>query len=423
MRRAAYVIGMTELFTDTHAVSFRPTRKAGLEQLEHFAPRMGRHYAQNRNADLGPGERTNVSALSPWIRTRLVLEEEVARKALDGFSYASAEKFHQEICWRSYFKGWMEHRPSVWQAYLERRDEYLSALAGNAGLRKAYDEAVSGRTGIAGFDHWARELVETGYLHNHARMWFASIWIFTLKLPWELGADFFLKHLMDGDPASNTLSWRWVGGLHTRGKTYLARKDNIEKYTDGRFSPSGLAQDAPPLEGFENPSPRWPDLPAGKAEGRTGLLLTEEDMHLASLASGIDDLVAVAGCVFPDARSPSGAGEVARRFAQGALDDVLRRAMERMSLPARKLSADDFIQAAVEWALEAKMDTVATGYAPVGWVRPKLEELKNALSEHDIRLVQIVRDWDRLFWPYATKGFFPLKKNIPDVYAELGLPV
>ncbi|HBJ94473.1 MAG TPA: hypothetical protein DDZ43_16485, partial [Hyphomonadaceae bacterium] len=204
---------MTELFTDTHTVSFRPTRNAGLEQLEHFAPRMGRHYAQNRNADLGPGERTNVSALSPWIRMRLVLEEEVARNALDGFSYASAEKFHQEICWRSYFNGWMEHRPSVWQAYLERRDVHLSALAGNAGLRKAYDEAVSGRTGIAGFDNWARELVETGYLHNHARMWFASIWIFTLKLPWELGADFFLKHLMDGDPASNTLSWRWVGGL------------------------------------------------------------------------------------------------------------------------------------------------------------------------------------------------------------------
>lgn len=414
---------MTELFTDTHTVSFRPTRKAGLEQLEQFAPRMGRHYAQNRNADLGPGERTNVSALSPWIRVRLVLEEEVARKALDGFSYASAEKFHQEICWRSYFKGWMEHRPSVWQAYLERRDEHLSALADNAGLRKAYEEAVSGRTGISGFDNWARELVETGYLHNHARMWFASIWIFTLKLPWELGADFFLKHLMDGDPASNTLSWRWVGGLHTRGKTYLARKDNIEKYTDGRFSPSGLAQDAPPLEGFENPSPRRPDLPADKAEGRTGLLLTEEDMHLASLASGIDDLVAVAGCVFPDARSPSGAGEQAKRFAQGALDDVLRRAMERMLLPARKLSADDFIQETVEWALETKMDTVVTGYAPVGWVRPKLNALKDALSEHDIQLVEIVRDWDRLFWPHATKGFFPLKKQIPEVYAELGMPV
>ena len=61
-------------------------------------------------------------------------------------------------------------------------------------------------TGIEGFDDWARELVDTGYMHNHARMWFASIWIFTLRLPWALGADFFLRHLLDADAASNTLS-------------------------------------------------------------------------------------------------------------------------------------------------------------------------------------------------------------------------
>ena len=50
-------------------------------------------------------------------------------------------------------------------------------------------------------------------MHNHVRMWFASIWIFTLNLPWQLGADFFMQHLLDGDPASNTLSWRWVAGI------------------------------------------------------------------------------------------------------------------------------------------------------------------------------------------------------------------
>ena len=70
-------------------------------------------------------------------------------------------------------------------------------------------------------------------------MWFASIWIFTLKLPWVLGADFFLCNLIDGDAASNTLSWRWVAGLHTKGKHYLARADNIERFTSGRFAPYG----------------------------------------------------------------------------------------------------------------------------------------------------------------------------------------
>ncbi|MCK7502530.1 MAG: hypothetical protein MZW92_81430 [Comamonadaceae bacterium] len=85
-------------------------------------------------------------------------------------------------------------------------------------------------------------------LHNHARLWFASLWIFTLELPWALGADFFLRHLLDGDPASNTLSWRWVVGLQTPGKIYLARADNIARFTAGRFpAVTGLATAARPL--------------------------------------------------------------------------------------------------------------------------------------------------------------------------------
>ncbi len=85
-------------------------------------------------------------------------------------------------------------------------------------MRARWEQATTGRTGLACFDAWARELLDVGYLHNPARMWFASLWIFTLELPWALGADFFLRHLLDGDPASNTLSWRWVGGLQTPGK-------------------------------------------------------------------------------------------------------------------------------------------------------------------------------------------------------------
>ena len=78
-------------------------------------------------------------------------------------------------------------------------------------------------------------------------MWFASIWIFTLRLPWALGADFFLRHLIDADAASNTLSWRWGAGLQTVGKTYLARTENIARYTNGRFAPRGLAHDGTQL--------------------------------------------------------------------------------------------------------------------------------------------------------------------------------
>ncbi len=133
-------------------------------------------------------------------------------------------------------------------------------MEGGSGFARAYRRAIEGKTGIDCFDAWVEELLETGYLHNHTRMWFASIWIFTLQLPWELGADFTYRHFVDGDPASNTLSWRWVGGLHTRGKTYLARPDNIAEHTGGRFRPKGLAREAIALD-EPLPAPARPRAP------------------------------------------------------------------------------------------------------------------------------------------------------------------
>jgi len=216
-----------------------------LLRVEAFSGLMGRHYSAQRNTDFGPEDRTNTSTLSPYLRRRLISEDEVVAAALENHELKSAEKFVQEVFWRTYFKGWLERRPVVWTHYCETLARERARLDGDTALRDAMD----GATGIACFDAWARELIETGYLHNHARMWLASIWIFTLRLPWVLGADFFLRHLLDGDPASNTLSWRWVGGLHTRGKHYVAAPWNIAKFTDGRFTPSAseLAQGPEPL--------------------------------------------------------------------------------------------------------------------------------------------------------------------------------
>ncbi|MEM9706456.1 MAG: FAD-binding domain-containing protein, partial [Pseudomonadota bacterium] len=162
-----------------HMKSWTPTRVAGLERLHAFAPYMGRAYANTRNADLGPDDRSNVSALSPWVRHRLITEEEILKVALEKHSFSASEKFVQELLWRTYFKGWLERRPQAWTRYQADLQMDLQRLEKNAGLRTAYDDAISGATGIEGFDDWASELVETGYLHNHARMWFASIWIFT----------------------------------------------------------------------------------------------------------------------------------------------------------------------------------------------------------------------------------------------------
>ena len=214
-----------------------PTREAGEKLLTAFAPRMGRQYANGRNMDHGPGAHRAVSVLSPYIRRRLVLEVEAVAAALSTHGLENAEKFVQEVFWRGYFKGWLERRPQVWDNYRKGLDADLANLNHDRHLRRNVDLAMTGQTGLDCFDAWVAELLDTGYLHNHARMWFASIWIFTLGLPWRMGADFFFRHLLDGDAASNTLGWRWVAGLHTRGKPYPADAQNIATFTAGRFTP------------------------------------------------------------------------------------------------------------------------------------------------------------------------------------------
>ena len=232
---------------------FLPTKTAARNALNAFLPKSGSLYAAERNYDNGPGEDSSVSRLSPWIRTRILPEWEVVGQVLQCHSESAASKFIDEVCWRTYWKGWLQLRPSVWDSYLAERNKLIREFKKNIG----YGVAIEGRTGIDCFDALITQLTETNYLHNHARMWYASIWIHTLKLPWQLGADWFYRHLLDGDAASNTLSWRWVTGLHTRGKTYLARPDNIRKYTSERFEVTArLAKEPVVLEELNLPKPR-----------------------------------------------------------------------------------------------------------------------------------------------------------------------
>ena len=231
---------------------FEPSAAAARAQLDAFAPYAGAAYAQMRNFDLGADAHSHVSTLSPYVRMRVLDEADLSRAVLAGMpagaTHGFADKFIAEVWWRTYWKGWMEQRPAVWASYRDDLTRVHNAVQTQSGLRQRWQAACLGQTGIAAFDHWARELAQTGYLHNNARMWFASIWIFTLDLPWQLGADFFLRHLLDGDAAVNTLSWRWVAGIQTVGKTYLADPVNIAKFTQGRFTDvQGLATVATPL--------------------------------------------------------------------------------------------------------------------------------------------------------------------------------
>lgn len=425
------------------SMEFTPSRAVALEMLAAFLPRAGHAYAQGRNTDPGPTGVHAVSRLSPYLRHRVMLESEVVAATLAQHSFAAAEKFLQEVFWRTYFKGWLEHHPDVWANYQDARDADLARVAGNPGLGKALSAAESGQTGIDGFDAWAAELVQTGYLHNHARMWFASIWIFTLGLPWSLGADFFIRHLLDGDPASNTLSWRWVAGLHTPGKHYVARAENIARFTNGRFHPVGqLNEDPAPLTEALTPTLRRPDFAqatrvstdqcanhsAGKPADEA-LLLTDDDL-------GWETLVAPAGATalglvdLSSWRSPQPVSAEVGKFVAGA---IAGRAAEwsahHCDCPYRvfrgqsngteanapvEMSAEAMAAEQVaDWIGDLSVSSVRMPWPVQGPTAAFAATLGPLLARRGCHLTFVLREWDRLAWPHAQKGFFKLKTQIP----------
>jgi deoxyribodipyrimidine photo-lyase len=405
--------------------TFPPTRAAGLERLAAFLPRAGRDYAALRNYDL-PGH-PHVSGLAPYVRHRLVTEDEVLAAVLGRYSLSTAEKFVQEVFWRTYWKGWLEMRPGVWADYRRGLKGALNRVQTEGGLRADWEAACRGETGLAGFDDWARDLVATGYLHNHARMWFASIWVFTLRLPWELGADFFLRHLLDGDPASNTLGWRWVAGIQTAGKTYAATAANIAKYTEGRVTGlTGLPGNPSALPHAPAPPPMALPLPEAWDPGaRTGLVLTEDDLSPGWLLDRLaaDGIAPVASAVLlsDDARSPLAVSPLVTGFTDGAVADALARHAGRLGSYGGAHRGDGFSQALVEWAQGAGLTQVVAPHAPAGPSAERLGHLGHRLGQRGIRLLRVMRPFDRAAWPHATHGFFRFKDAIPRLVRDLNL--
>jgi deoxyribodipyrimidine photo-lyase len=394
-------------------LTFPASRHSALDRLSQFVPKAGVQYAAGRNTDNGPDQPAAVSRLSPYLRHRLIAEQEVVSHVLGTHSFAVAEKFVQEVLWRTYWKGWLEMRPAIWHRFLEERAHQRQSFHNAC----AVTDAEQGKTGIEGFDDWARELVETGYLHNHARMWFASIWVFTLRLPWALGADFFLRHLIDADAASNTLSWRWVAGLQTVGKTYLATTENIARFTNGRFLPKGLAREAFTLgDAPIPPAAALQPLKALDQREPSVLLVTHEDLCPETLFA--PNIRPVAALVADDPALLWGEG--ARRFVHDAAGETAARVETRFGCLTRvtdRLDAESLTAA----ARAAGVRQIATAYAPVGPVADVLAQIGSQLAGEGITLAQQRRRWDDVFWPHASKGFFPFKERIPGLLREFSL--
>jgi deoxyribodipyrimidine photo-lyase len=385
------------------------TRAEALRTLQEFLPRLPA-YARERNFDrVGHCE---VSQLSPYLRRRIISEEEVIREVLRHCSFPVAEKFIQEVAWRTYWKGWLERSPQVWLSYLAEVERLQSVIDG-APWKERYEQALNAQTELACFNDWVEELRSTGYLHNHSRMWFASVWIFTLKLPWQLGAHFMYRNLLDGDPASNTLSWRWVGGLQTPGKVYLARADNISKYSEGRWNPrpQELAQEAirvvdSPATGRNEGVPILPRVSSGDG---LALVVSAEDLSIEQESERLSGARAVA------LLSPF-AGE--RR--EPRIDEFLVAAMSDAEARLSEwLGPQCVVRIESEYELTAWIDSLgkiplALVPPPVGFETPWLTAVLK--QRPDTRA--FVREWDELLYPLATKGFFPFWEKARGIIEE-----
>ena len=372
---------------------FEASRAKAVDKLNHFVENNLSEYSKLRNFDFGTDNRSNISCLSPYITHGIINELEVIDKSLKKFSFQKNEKFIQEVLWRVYWKGWLELRPNVWSDYLMEldnlRDEYKS--------NHSYLRAIEGKTDIECFNKWIIELKENNYIHNHARMWFASIWIFTLELPWQLGAEFFMKHLYDGDAASNTLGWRWVAGVQTQGKHYLASEWNIKKFTNNRFQNIKLNENAPPKISGKS-------FPMIKQEFNNPQNLEEKNLLIFenNLSFEITDFKENR---FKKIYIISNKNE--NRSIK--LSEKLVKFKSLLMKDQEQRLKDKSIDCEVVDVSEIK--NIENYYG----LYPTVGENLDYLNSNNLKIDFLYRNLDQLAWQYCNKGFFNFKNYIPKI--------
>jgi hypothetical protein len=394
-----------------------PTREAALKRLTDFLPRIAEY---PRDRSFVRPQLKEVSLLSPYIRFRLISEREVLLAALERYPFEICEKFVQEVVWRTYWKGWLERNPEVWSRYLKALEFYNGEGVGGEFLGELYERAVRGETRLSFFNEWVSQLISSGYLHNHIRMWFASVWIFTFRLPWELGASFMYRHLLDGDPASNTLSWRWVAGLQTVGKSYLVSASNIERFSCGLWRPKegDLATEVFKVTGADNPKDAtaglgvsYPELP----QGRYSVLTTYEDLNIDSQ----DELVRGGGGVWLMRFGVVNGGISERSaavnsFISGAERDLISRlGGSFIGEVSRDYSVgwcglDTLCDSVLR---EGGMTLVAVEPA-IGEGRGDFDALVRELSCRGVKVLRYRCSWDLELYKLASRGFFPYWEGV-----------
>ncbi len=236
----------------------RGGRRAALRRLRAFD---ARQYARARN-DVA---RRSVSMLSPYVRHGVLTLAEVRDSVLSRFGFSpDTEKFVNELAWRAFWQ-------LVYAQLGERIHQDIEPPKARARApRQSLPSAViNAETGLACIDESLRELYTTGYMHNHARMWVAAYIQHWLGVDWREGADLFYRHLLDGDPASNSLSWQWVGSTFSH-KPYIFNRQNVERFSGGVFcARCPLAAGGCPFDdSYENLAQRLFGMSLAELEGR-----------------------------------------------------------------------------------------------------------------------------------------------------------
>ena len=376
---------------------FEASRAKAVDKLNNFVENNLIDYSKLRNFDFGPSNRSNISCLSPYITHGVINELEVIDKSLKKFSFAKNEKFIQEVLWRTYWKGWLELRPNVWSDYLIE----LNTLRNEFKSNQNYQNAIEGKTDIDCFNQWVNELKENNYLHNHTRMWFASIWIFTLELPWQLGAEFFMQNLYDGDAASNTLGWRWVAGVQTQGKHYLASEWNINKFTNNRFKKIKLNENARPISSDKTyPINKKEFLNSEILEDQT-LLVFENNMTF-EFSDFKENKFKKILLVLNDTNRAIKLSEKVLKFKADLLRDQKTRLNEK-SINCEIINIDDL------------KNITEKAYA----LYPTVGENLDFIQNNNLRNIKFLyRKLDQFSWQYCNKGFFNFKNYIPKIIAK-----
>ena len=375
-------------------MNFEPSRAKALDKLNYFVENNLSEYSKLRNFDFGPENRSNISCLSPYITHGIIDEKEVIKKSLSKFSFSKNEKFIQEVLWRTYWKGWLELRPSVWNDYLIELNKIRDEFKDN----QNYLNAIEGKTNFECFNQWVNELKDNNYLHNHARMWFASIWIFTLELPWQLGAEFFMQHLYDGDAASNTLGWRWVAGIQTQGKHYLASEWNIKKFTNNRFSNFKLSENVTPKVSDKIYSVINQNFNNSQNIENKSLLIFDNNLSFEITDFQNNEFKKVLLVSNNNENRSIKLSEKVLNFKSKLIEDQKKRLKEN-SINCEIIDISE---------IKNTNNEIIALYPTIG-------ENLDYLNLNNLKIEFLYRKLDQYSWQYCNKGFFNFKKYIPKI--------